>query len=224
MDRSRIAILIPALNEEATIGHVVERVSAYGVAIVIDDGSTDKTADLATSAHALIVRHALNLGYDAALSSGMAAAKARGFEYAITIDADGQHNPTQLISFIQQLEAGYDVVVGIRDRKARFSEVVFSYVAQRLWKIFDPLCGMKGYRLAWYDRVGLFSSFKSIGTELAIRIVAGGGTYSQIPITTRERKDNPRFGNRIVANFRILKALGILGWLHCKGDLRGHPL
>src|SRR5271166_5984567 len=93
VERSRIAIIVPALNEAATIGPVLARVKQYGSPIVVDDGSGDETAQLARAAGAAVVTHAVNQGYDAALNSGFAYAARMGCAYAITIDADGQHNP-----------------------------------------------------------------------------------------------------------------------------------
>ena len=70
MDRLRIALVVPALNEAATIAAVVKGALRYGTCIVVDDGSTDDTADRARQAGAVVVSHTANLGYDAALNSG----------------------------------------------------------------------------------------------------------------------------------------------------------
>jgi glycosyltransferase involved in cell wall biosynthesis len=221
MDRSRVAIVVPALNESATIAQVVERVGRYGTTVVVDDGSTDGTGSLAQRAGASVVRHDRNRGYDAALESGFAQAAVLGCDYVITIDADGQHNPAQLAEYIAQLDAGADLVLGVRDRQQRLAEHVFAWVAQRVWKVADPLCGMKGYRLALYQRCGHFDSFRSIGTELALRSLAGGARVAQMPVLTRDRRDAPRFANRLSANGKILRALLILLWLQLSGQLAG---
>ena len=70
MDRYRVGIVIPTLNESSTIKGIVESASVYGVPIVIDDGSTDNTAALAKQSGAVVVAHGKNRGYDAALNSG----------------------------------------------------------------------------------------------------------------------------------------------------------
>src|SRR3990167_1401039 len=119
MDRSRVAIVIPALNESATIANVVEAAGKYGVPIVVDDGSTDDTGDLARQAGGVVVSHDRNRGYDEALTSGFEKAFATGSDLIITLDADGQHNPDLLQKFIDQVNAGADVVVGVRSRRQR---------------------------------------------------------------------------------------------------------
>lgn len=214
MDRSRVAIVIPALNESATIGSVVGSVSAYGCPIVVDDGSTDATGSLARAAGADVVRHEANRGYDSALNSGFARAAQLGFEYIITLDADGQHNPAQVAEFVHLLDEGNDLAIGRRDKLQRFAETVFAFAGRTCWGIADPLCGMKAYRTALYRAAGSFDRIGSIGTELSIRSVASGCRFAQIPVKTRERVDAPRFGRSVSANVRILRALGVLLYMH----------
>ncbi len=220
MERSRIAIVIPALNEAATIGAVLERVKEYGLPIVVDDGSSDATAALAHEAGAEVVTHTQNQGYDAALNSGFARATALECTYAITIDADGQHNPAQLRDMIDYLDQGYELVLGVRDRHQRIGEVIFAYCAKRLWNISDPLCGMKGYSLELYNKVGYFDSFQSIGTELAVRSVVNGCRSIEMPIITRDRQDAPRFASKFAANRKILRAMLILMGLYSMKKLK----
>ena len=210
MERHRVGIVIPALNESRTIGDVVANVTSYGLPIVVDDGSSDGTGDLASAAGADVVRHPVNRGYEQALNSGFARAAALGLDYVVTLDADGQHNPQQLRDFIGRLDEGNDLVIGRRQRHQRFSESLFSLAARRAWRISDPLCGMKAYRMHLYRRFGFFDSFGSVGTELAVRSVASGCKFAELPVVTRERADAPRFGRTFAANVKILRALAIL--------------
>ncbi|WP_338849054.1 glycosyltransferase family 2 protein [Massilia sp. W12] len=216
---AQVAIIIPALNEAATIAQVVQKVAAYGQPIVVNDGSQDATAELARKAGAIVVSHAENRGYDRALASGFAQAAQMGFAFAITIDADGQHNPGQLREYIQLLQQGHDLVLGARDRLQRFSEYVFAWVGRAVWRVPDPLCGMKGYHMRLYAALGHFDSFESIGTELAIRAVASKVNVAHTAVITRDRLDAPRFARRLRANFKILRALAILLGLQLRGRL-----
>ena len=125
MDRSRLGIVIPALNESATIVGVVEAAERYGVPIVVDDGSTDDTAKLAQQAGASVVLHGQNLGYDAALNSGFKKAMELGCALVITIDADGQHDPSLIQKFIDRIDAGADIAVGVRSNRQRLAEHLF---------------------------------------------------------------------------------------------------
>lgn len=207
MERHRIAIVIPAFNETRTIVSIVSGAVQYGFPIVVDDGSTDETGALATAAGAAVIRNAINLGYDQALNRGFIHAEELGCEYVITIDADGQHDPAILKSFIQALDDGADVAVGNRDRRQRLAEHIFAWVAFRKWGIRDPLCGIKGYRIEAYRELGCFDSYGSVGTQLAIHAARNGKKIAQILVVTRDRADASRFGWRFSANKKILRAL-----------------
>jgi glycosyltransferase involved in cell wall biosynthesis len=207
VDRSRIGIVIPAFNESKTIAVVVSNALMFGTPIVVDDGSSDTTGETAHSAGASVVHHSTNRGYDCALNSGFARAADLDCKYIISIDADGQHDAAIIGSFVQALDCGADVVIGIRDRFQRTAERLFAYTAVVLWEIQDPLCGMKGYTTQLYKELGHFDSYDSIGTELAIYAARHGKRIAQIPIKTRPRLDAPRFGNKFRSNARIMRSL-----------------
>jgi glycosyltransferase involved in cell wall biosynthesis len=207
MDRHRIGIVIPALNEAATIAAVVGGATRAGTPIVVDDGSRDETGALAAAAGAVVVRHDVCRGYDQALNSGFQRAAEIGCDYVITMDADGQHDPGILDAFIGGLRQGADLVVGVRDRRQRFAEHVFAWVGKLKWSILDPLCGMKAYHVGLYRELGHFDSYDSIGTELALYAASKRKKVIQVPVRTRDRRDQARFGRRYSANKRILLAL-----------------
>lgn len=209
MERHRIGIVIPALNEEATIGSVVSRACQYGLPIVVDDGSRDQTADLAIAAGAVVVRHAQNRGYDEALNSGVTRAAELDCVYFMTMDADGQHDTATFESFITELDRGADLVAGVRDHRARFSETVFAWLATAIWGLRDPLCGMKAYRMTLYCERKVFDTYGSIGTELLLYAARRGKRIAQVPVKIRERSGAARFGRRLSANVRIMRACWI---------------
>jgi glycosyltransferase involved in cell wall biosynthesis len=202
-----LAIVIPAFNEAATIGAVVANAQRFGAVFVVDDGSADATADVARANGAEVIRHERNRGYDGALQSGVARAVEQGFAVVLTMDADGQHRPEQVAEFMRAIDAGADVVIGVRDRRQRFAEHLFSGVSRLLWGIQDPLCGMKAYRSGIYRQRGHFDSYGSIGTELAIYAARCGARIAQVPVMTRERADTSRFDRTLRANWRILVAM-----------------
>ena len=84
-----LSIVIPALNEAETISQVISEVKRYGNPIVVDDGSTDKTAAISSLAGALVVKHKTNKGYEEALNSGFRKAAELGSTVIMTLDADG---------------------------------------------------------------------------------------------------------------------------------------
>ncbi|MBT9512449.1 MAG: glycosyltransferase [Acidovorax sp.] len=211
MGRFRIALVVPALNEAATIAQVAAAAGAHASVVVVDDGSTDDTPALAREAGAIVVSHGTNRGYDAALNTGFAEAARRGFEAVITLDADGQHDPSLVAQFIAALQGGADVVLGVRDERPRIAEHLFALYTRSLFGISDPLCGLKGYRIGVYESLGHFDSYGSIGTELMLFAARRGLRIEQVPFKVGARMDDPRFGRLFSANRRILRAL-FLSW------------
>lgn len=206
--QTRVAFVIPALNEAGTIAGVVASVQAFGQALVVDDGSTDGTGELARGAGAQVLRHPQRLGYDAAITHGIQHASDTGFDWAVTMDADGQHAAGNLPRVVSALAGAVDLVIGYRERRPRFAEQLMAGVFVRLWGIKDPLCGLKGFRLELYRARGMHGkTYASIGTEVMLQYLRAGARVVQIPIMIKMRADAPRFGNRIGANARILMSL-----------------
>ena len=191
MDKYRVGIVIPALNESATIAGIVIEVVKYGLPIVVDDGSTDKTAELAIQSGAFLISHEENQGYDAALNSGFDKAAELGTEIIITVDADGQHDPSLLQKFIDAIDSGADVVVGIRSHRQRFAEHLFAWYTGLRFGLKDPLCGMKAYRTNVYKALGHFDSYGSVGTELLLFAAKKGYRVGQIEFDVRDRSGSP---------------------------------
>ncbi len=111
-----IYFVIPAYNEAACVGDVVRKVkSRYSEVVVVDDGSTDLTAQAAQSAGAFVLRHLINCGQGAALRTGIDYALAQGAEIIVTYDSDGQHQLEDVDALIAPvLEGRYDVALGSR--------------------------------------------------------------------------------------------------------------
>jgi glycosyltransferase involved in cell wall biosynthesis len=207
MGKPRVGLIIPAYNEEKTIGNVVNVVSLYGQAIVVDDASTDKTASIASSSGAIVVKHSVNLGYESSLESGFREASGMGIEIVVTLDADGQHNPKLVKKFIASIISGNDLVLGVRDSFPRISEALFALYSYHKFGIKDPMCGMKAYKIDSYKKVGYFDSCKLVGSELAFILVLDGGKFEQIPFLVEKREGKSKYGDAFSANVRILRAL-----------------
>jgi glycosyltransferase involved in cell wall biosynthesis len=110
-----IIALIPAYNEERFIADVVRDALKYLPVVVIDDGSSDRTAAVAEEAGAEVIRHKVNSGKGVALNTGFDLAVQRGADAAITLDADGQHDPDELPLFVEAFRAGRgDLIIGQR--------------------------------------------------------------------------------------------------------------
>ena len=208
--KSNVAIIIPAFNEEFSILNVIKKSLRYGDPIVVDDGSIDQTRNIAIDQGIEILVHKKNFGYDEALSTGLHHALDKGYEFAITIDADGQHNPEIIKIFSDELMNGNDLVLGYRDKMQRISENLFSFVSKTLWKVKDPLCGMKGYRLSLIKDYGPIKTFNSYGTELSIRLLRKDIKFSQVYVKTKKRVDNSRIGGVFFTNLKIIQILFVL--------------
>jgi glycosyltransferase involved in cell wall biosynthesis len=206
-NNSAIVAVIPALNESETIASVVDGVLPFASVIVVDDGSRDDTAKLATAHGAIVVIHTENLGYERALSTGFQKAIDLGFKYVITLDADGQHDPRLIDKFHSNLNDGYDLVLGVRNKMQRFGELVFSLFGKIFWGVKDPLCGMKAYSVRCLFDFSDTGFYDSVGTKYMICALAKGYRFSQISITTLDRVGEARFGSGLKPNIKIFYAL-----------------
>jgi glycosyltransferase involved in cell wall biosynthesis len=116
----RVVAVVPAYDEEDAIAAVVDEIRAFDPAIdvvVVDDGSRDSTADAAGAAGAVVVRLPFNLGIGAAVQTGFRYALEQGYDVAVRLDGDGQHDPAELPKLLGPLERGEaDVVTGSRFR------------------------------------------------------------------------------------------------------------
>ena len=111
-----IVALIPSLNAERTLPRVLEEAcKQIASVVVIDDGSSDRTSEVARDAGAIVLRHDVNRGKGGALKTGFAWALERGCEGVITLDADGQHLPGEIPKFVRERESsGADLIIGGR--------------------------------------------------------------------------------------------------------------
>lgn len=208
MGEPRLAVVIPAYCEAATIGRVVAAANRFADVLVIDDCSTDATKERAAEAGATVVRNPENRGYDGTLSRGFEEAFARGYSHVVTMDADGEHDPATLGAFRECLiNEGYPLVLGFRPHKQRIAELVMGWYYRARFGVRDILCGMKGYNLTLWQENGGFDHTQSIGTELATMALRRGTKFTQVPVGGIRRADAPRFDRRLRANVRILAAL-----------------
>jgi glycosyltransferase involved in cell wall biosynthesis len=189
----KVLVVIPALNANPTIARIVtEARSVYEDVLVVDDGSSDGTGAAAATAGAQVVRHEVNQGKGAALSTAFAWALERGYEAVVTLDADGQHVPSEIPRFIDRWRAtGADLVIGSRRhlfggmvRRRRmaniFSANAISFAAGR--KIDDPQSGFRLYSANLLRNVQLKGTRFDAESEVIVRAGRQGMKIESIPI------------------------------------------
>ncbi len=204
----RAAVVVPALNEESTLRRVIEALDAAWDVVVVDDGSTDATAEVARASGAHVLRHEHNRGYDCALTSGLEYARRTGYGCAVTIDADGQIAPQLVSRVLTRLASGdVDLVLGRREHKARWSESVYSAYTRWRYGVADILCGLKGYRLAAFRALPDLNMRDSIGTAVALSGLRAGLRWEEVAVPTSPRVGASRFGDGLRSNLRILRAM-----------------
>lgn len=115
-DHSPILALIPAHNEAARIAPVIAGARQHLPVLVVDDGSTDDTARVASAAGAEVVRQTPNRGKGEALKTGFRWALERDFDAVLTLDADGQHDPAEIPAFLEKwAQTRADLIIGARN-------------------------------------------------------------------------------------------------------------
>jgi glycosyltransferase involved in cell wall biosynthesis len=173
---SRILALIPAYNEEAHITSVVTRTISYLPVLVVDDGSFDRTVNLALQAGAQVHSLKPNQGKGAALKAGFRWALEHGYDAIVMLDGDGQHDPDEIPSFLKCYEANHsDQIIGYRDfSKMPFPRNYSNTIGRTLfsWAIGHYIIdNQSGYRLIGSKLAQIVLSSQEGGFEFEVDMV-----------------------------------------------------
>lgn len=231
--RFSLLVFIPAHNEAATIAGVVKEVlqGLDADVLVIDDGSTDATANLAAAAGAQVLCHPFNLGVGAAIRSGLRFAEEGRYSLAIQVDGDGQHDVDSARALLKAL-AGHDVVVG-----SRFAEGSGSYEVSRLRRlamgqlsrVLSRRLGTtltdttSGFRAFGPDAISLFSraypsSYLSDTVEALLMCADHGLVVTEVPVTMRERQGGRPSAGRLRSLRHLLEVWLVVSLHRVRAD------
>ncbi|MDB5235135.1 MAG: hypothetical protein JWR44_2128 [Hymenobacter sp.] len=194
-DRLKICVIIPTYNNATTLSTVVNQVQAYTSNIIlVNDGSTDETpALLATFPDAVQISYPQNVGKGWALRQGFAKATELGYDYAITIDSDGQHFAADLPAFVDKLEAlGPALIIGARNmaQDGIPSKSSFGHKFSNFWfwaetglHTPDTQSGYRLYPLALLRTMCFFTHKYEFEIEVLVRAAWAGVTVDSVPIS-----------------------------------------
>ncbi len=194
---ARILVCIPAYNEAKSIGEIVRKAKPYATEVIVcDDGSDDDTYNVAKAAGAIVIRHPVNKGYGAAIKTLFYTARERNADVMVTLDSDGQHDPSQISRVTTPiLDEGFDLVIGSRflennDKKkvpayrslgiktiTRFAQLA-SYTS-----ITDAQSGFRAYSKNALSKISLIEEGMAVSTEILVRAGEKNLTIKEVPIT-----------------------------------------
>lgn len=220
MSRHLVAA-IPAFNEAGAIERVVARTLPHvDQVIVIDDGSTDATAERALAAGAMVIRHEQNLGKAAGIMSAFQAATDCGADILVLLDGDGQHDPDEIPALVEPIRSGQaDVVVGSRFLDIRNPIPFYRTIGQRVLnvashigsglKCSDSQCGYRALHRRAFTSITLRERFLhglAVESEMQFEIATRGLRLSEVPIYVsydeRARRNPARHGFSVL--YRVI--------------------
>jgi len=202
---------LPVYNEVRSVGTVLDQVCRYSPEVlVVDDGSTDGTAELlAARGDVRVVTHPRNQGYGAALRTAFVEAARRNFDFLVTIDCDGQHEPQRIPRFVSACRS-VDIVSGSRYLKqfAGDSEAPAQrrFINQRLTaelnrrlglKLTDAFCGFKAYRISALGHLQLSETGYAMPLELWVQAAHRGLKIIELPVPRIYLDENRSFGGAL---------------------------
>jgi len=195
MKSKKVFIIIPGYNEEKRVGNVIKTIRHLGFKniIFVDDGSSDKSSQIAKSAGADVLCHIINLGKGAAVKTGCDYALKQGANIIVLMDSDGQHRPEDIRRFLKKLEEEKsDIVFGYRiiDKNMPFVMKFGNWFISTATKIIqgidirDTQSGFRCMKSGTYRKIRWESTDYSMESEMIANVGKHKLKYSEIPINT----------------------------------------
>lgn len=193
---SKICAIIPSYNAEKTIETLIQRVGRFiqpRDIIVVDDGSSDRTFEIALNLGAVALKLERNSGKGKALKTGFEFAKKAGYDAVLTLDADFQHNPDEIPKFIKKFDEGFDIVIGNRMKNLKpmpieriFSNKITSFLISIRTgkKILDSQCGFRLISMRVIQNVDARADGFAFESEFLIKALLAGFKVGFVDIET----------------------------------------
>lgn len=226
----RTVAIVPAFNEEPSVGGVVRGLLAAGIpACVVDDGSSDATAREARAAGATVLQLPINLGVGGALRCGFRWAIENGFEVAVQVDADGQHDPAQVQLLLDELErsdaamaVGSRFVEGSgeyavsRGRRAGMKLLERRAAAATGTRIADSTSGFRAIRSPLLEHFADDYPVEYLGDTVEALILAGqlGVKVIEVPVGMSERQHGDRSAGTLASMWYVARVLLAIELMH----------
>lgn len=217
--KPKILIIMPAYNEASVIGKVIGKTKSIGFKniVVVDDGSQDRTSQVATKAGATVLRHPINRGLGAALATGFTYANLVGADLVITLDSDGQHDPADMPSLAQPiLLKQADVVVGSRlinpqgmpwyRQIGNWGLNLITYLLFGMWTS-DSQSGLRAFSKKALQLVAIRTSRMEVSSEVFSEIRRHGLRVKEKPIRSIYTPYSLRKGQSNLNAFSIVRRL-----------------
>ena len=216
-----ITVVIPAFNEQKTISQIVQTAKLYADdVLVVDDGSDDLTGELALRVGATVIRIPKNAGKGNALGTGMSTAAMNGCGIVVCLDADGQHDPSDIPKIVQPIiDGNADMVIGSRFLSRETKDLIPAYrkigqsILTSATNIGNPVKisdSQSGYRVFRKDIIGRFSfSERGMGieSEMIRDAVRSGARIQEVPITAKYRGIAPSTFNPGSHGFAVFRSI-----------------
>lgn len=212
-----VVVVIPAFNEERFIASVVFQARPFAQhVVVVDDGSTDRTADLAEAAGAIVVRMLANAGKAAALNAGFEFARTLDPQVVVCLDGDAQHEPSEVPTLAGPVLSGEaDVVVGSRFLTTRSDIPKWRQVGQQTLTVMtngmsgvrltDSQSGFRAFSRTAVDALRFNSGGLSVESEMQFLFEPAGLRVAEVPISVRYQDGNKR--NPFVHGLEVIDAM-----------------
>jgi len=212
----KISLVIPAYNEETTIGRVVRSAKdKASETIVVDDGSADSTAELARQAGAEVLTHFLNRGQGAALQTGIIYALNSGTDVIVTFDADSQFKASEIDGVLKPLLLGeVDVVLGSRflNKKNQIPLAKKIILKLAVWvtrfytglKISDTHNGFRAFSAKAARLIQIKQNGMAHASEIIEQIKKHGLKFREVPVTVEYSEYSLKKGQKLTNSFRII--------------------